>query len=95
MTQTGAKKKKNLKGNQNKEKNYVDDDASWDLLLTIYGVQKGEGYVCVWKDKVVMRCVCVCACGRERDRQRERELLSSLFPQHQLCGFYEEQMFTT
>lgn len=26
---------------------------------------------------------------------REREQLSSLFPQHQLCGFYEEQMFTT
>lgn len=35
----------------------------------------------------------VCVCVRESGR--ERELLSSLFPQHQLCGFYEEQMFTT
>lgn len=37
---------------------------------------------------------------KEIEREREggrggREKLPSLFPQHQLCGFYEEQMFTT
>ena len=37
----------------------------------------------------------VCVCVREGRREREKEKLPSLFPQHQLCGFYEEQMFTT
>lgn len=37
--------------------------------------------------------IVVCACFlRERGR---RGGVFSLFPQHQLCGFYEEQMFTT
>lgn len=31
-----------------------------------------------------------------REGEKERELkLPFLFPQHQLCGFYEKQMFTT
>lgn len=37
--------------------------------------------MCGWRGKVVMR---------ERDLK-----LPFLFPQHQLCGFYEKQMFTT
>lgn len=47
---------------------------------------KREGNV--WEERQTgARCECV--------KERGREKLPSVFPQHQLCGFYEEQMFTT
>lgn len=52
-------------------------------------MEKSEGHVWEERQGGDERCVC------KRERESEREKLPSLFPQHQLCGFYEEQMFTT